>query len=75
MDYTRYERMQITGWPVTVLCRGARVVYGGRLVGHPGHGRFVPRAPVYLTGYPGHRAAELDPARNFGAWIALGAGG
>lgn len=70
MDYNPYEGREVRGWPVTVLSRGRRVVDGGELLGQPGDGRFVARKPVDLTGHAGHRAAELDPARNFGARIA-----
>ncbi|GIX14542.1 MAG: dihydropyrimidinase [Paracoccaceae bacterium] len=69
MDYTPYEGMTLTGWPVTVLSRGEVVVDAGRLVARPGRGRFVARARPDFTGYPGGRAPELDPARNFGAEI------
>jgi dihydropyrimidinase len=64
------EGREIRGWPVTVLCRGRRVVDRGELLAAPGDGRFVARKPVDLTGFAGHRAAELDPERNFGARIA-----
>ncbi len=70
MDYTPFDEMEITGRPETVLSRGVPVIRDGVLVGAPGHGRFVARRPVDLLGIPGHRAAELDPARNFGAEIA-----
>jgi dihydropyrimidinase len=70
MDYTPYEGMRLTGWPVTVLTRGRRVISDRRLVAEPGQGRFVKRDRIDLTGHPGHRALELDPARNFGARIA-----
>jgi len=70
MDYNPYEGREVRGWPVAVLCRGRRVVDGGELLARPGDGRFVARKPIDLTGYPGHRAAELDPATNFGARIA-----
>ena len=70
MDYTPFEGRTLTGWPVTVLSRGERVVEGGRLVAEPGRGRFVRRAPPDLTGHPGGAAPELDPERNFGARIA-----
>lgn len=70
MDYTPFEGRTLTGWPVTVLSRGERVIDAGALQAAPGRGRFVKRAPVDLTGVPGHRAAELDPASNFGALIA-----
>lgn len=72
MNYSPYEGVEVTGWPVTVLTRGARVADGGKLVAAPGHGQFIKRDPVDLTGYKGHSALELDPARNFGARIAPG---
>jgi dihydropyrimidinase len=72
MDYTPYEGMRLTGWPVTVLSRGERVVDAGRLVAKPGRGAFVKRGKIDLTGIPGHRSIELDPAQNFGAEIAPG---
>ena len=68
--YNPYEGREVRGWPVTVLTRGRRVVDRGELVAGPGDGRFVARKPVDLTGFAGHRAAELDPERNFGARIA-----
>jgi dihydropyrimidinase len=70
MDYTPFDGLKLTGWPVTVLSRGKRVVDGGKLVAAPGHGKFVARAPSDLGNQPGHKAIELDPALNFGAKIA-----
>jgi dihydropyrimidinase len=70
MDYSPFEGRQVTGWPVTVLSRGQRVIDGGALVAAPGRGRFVKRAPPDFTGHPGAVPLELDPARNFGAKIA-----
>jgi dihydropyrimidinase len=72
MDYTPYEGMRLTGWPVTVLSRGERVVDVGKLVAKPGRGAFVKRGKIDLTGIPGYRSIELDPAQNFGAEIAPG---
>ena len=69
-DYTPFEGLEITGWPETVLSHGRPVIRGGTLVGTPGHGRFVARRPVDLSGIPGYSAPELDPAQNFGAEIA-----
>ena len=69
MDYTPFEGMELTGWPVTVLSRGETVVDGGRLIAEPGRGRFVARKPIDLTGYSGYRAPEMDPEQNFGAQI------
>ena len=71
MDYTPYEGRELTGWPVTVLSRGERVVEGGRLVAEPGRGRFVARRPPDFTGIPGTPPPpELDPTLNFGAGVA-----
>jgi dihydropyrimidinase len=70
MDYTPFEGMRLTGWPVTVLSRGRRVVDGGRLVAERGAGKFVAREKADMTGHAGHRAPELEPATNFGARIA-----
>ena len=69
-DYNPYDGRKVKGWPVTVLTRGRRVVDRGELLAEPGDGRFVARKPIDLTGYAGHRAAELDPETNFDARIA-----
>lgn len=70
MDYTPFEGREVTGWPTTVLSRGTRVIDAGTLVARPGHGRYVARERIDLTGYPGTLVPELDPATNFGARIA-----
>jgi dihydropyrimidinase len=70
MDYNPFEGFEITGWPITVLNRGNRIVDGGALVASPGDGKFVARKPIDLTGMTGHQADELNPAKNFGARIA-----
>jgi dihydropyrimidinase len=43
MDYTPYEGLKITGWPVKTLSRGECVWDDGRVLGRPGRGRFLPR--------------------------------
>ena len=42
-DYMPYEGMEVTGWPVKTLLRGALVADDGRIVGAPGMGQFQPR--------------------------------
>lgn len=42
-DYTPYEGMQVTGWPVTTLLRGMPVVMDGKFVGAKNAGRFLCR--------------------------------
>ena len=69
MDYTPFEGRAVTGWPVTVLTRGERVIEDGRLVARAGQGRFVPRGRTDLTGHPGILAPEVDPATNWGTEI------
>jgi dihydropyrimidinase len=45
MDYTPYEGMQVTGWPVATLRRGEVVMRDGRVQAAPGSGRYLPRGP------------------------------
>jgi dihydropyrimidinase len=42
-DYTPYEGMEVTGWPVKTLLRGELIADEGRIVGAPGFGQFLPR--------------------------------
>ncbi len=42
-DYTPYDGLKVTGWPVTTIVRGKPVVRDGVLVGKVGHGMHLPR--------------------------------
>jgi dihydropyrimidinase len=42
-DYTPYEGMAVTGWPVMTLLRGEVVAEDGRIVGAKGGGQFLKR--------------------------------
>jgi dihydropyrimidinase len=42
-DYTPYEGIEITGWPVATMLRGKFVVRDGKLTGEKGHGNYVTR--------------------------------
>jgi dihydropyrimidinase len=42
-DYTPYEGMKVTGWPVATMVRGKFVVRDGKLVGTKGSGRYISR--------------------------------
>jgi dihydropyrimidinase len=42
-DYTPYEGIEVTGWPVTTIVRGRIVVRDGELVGIRGFGRHIDR--------------------------------
>jgi dihydropyrimidinase len=42
-DYTPYEGLEVTGWPVLTMVRGRTVVRDGALVGEKGYGTYLPR--------------------------------
>ena len=44
-DYTPYEGIEVTGWPVTTMVRGRTIFDDGRPVAPTGHGVFLPRGP------------------------------
>jgi dihydropyrimidinase len=49
-DYTPYEGIEVTGWPVTTIVRGKTIVRDGALVGSRGAGQHVARdRPPYAT--------------------------
>ncbi|MDG1020698.1 MAG: dihydropyrimidinase [Emcibacteraceae bacterium] len=51
-DYTPYEGLEVTGWPVTVLSRGKVIMENGEVTGKSGHGRYLKRkkSPHAATG-------------------------
>jgi len=79
VDYTPYEGMTVTGWPVTSLVRGEVVWQGGEVTGQVGRGQFLPcgkpemarpkAAPdadngPYVGNYPDALARLARPVRN-----------
>jgi dihydropyrimidinase len=48
-DYTPYEGIKVTGWPVRTIVRGRTVAKDGVVVDKPGHGRYLPRARSLLA--------------------------
>ncbi len=54
-DYSPFEGMRVTGWPVTTLVRGQVVVRERKFVGTPGWGKFLRREP------PGLVAGDAQP--------------
>ena len=48
-DYTPYEGIAVTGWPVSTMVRGKFVVRDGKLVGKLGGGDYVPREKSKLA--------------------------
>ena len=45
IDYTPYEGLEVTGWPVMTLRRGEVVMQEGRIQAEPGSGQFLARGP------------------------------
>ena len=42
-DYTPYEGIAVTGWPVSTILRGKVVAEEGKILGEPGDGAFLKR--------------------------------
>jgi dihydropyrimidinase len=48
IDYTPYEGMAVTGWPVATLLRGQVAMRDGKVLAEPGSGQFLARGPYDL---------------------------
>lgn len=48
IDYTPYEGLEVTGWPVATVLRGAIAMQDGRVQAEPGLGKYLPVAPYDL---------------------------
>ncbi|WP_431280561.1 dihydropyrimidinase [Humitalea sp. 24SJ18S-53] len=62
IDYTPYEGLDVTGWPVATLRRGEVVMQDGKVQAEPGSGRFLPRAPYDYIRPTGRLANGFDAA-------------
>ncbi|MCU0983745.1 MAG: dihydropyrimidinase [Acetobacteraceae bacterium] len=62
IDYTPYEGIAVTGWPVTTIRRGEVVMQDGKVQAEKGSGRFLARGPYALTAPRGIVANGFDPA-------------
>ena len=60
IDYTPYEGMTVTGWPVATLRRGEVVMRDGRVQAEPGSGRYLPRGPYDLINPTGRLPDGFD---------------
>jgi dihydropyrimidinase len=49
IDYTPYEGLEVTGWPVSTIRRGEVVMRDGKVQAEPGTGRFLPRGPYDMV--------------------------
>jgi dihydropyrimidinase len=56
-DYTPYEGIAVTGWPVSTMLRGKFVVRDGKLTGKAGDGNYVARDKSLLAVPAGKSAA------------------
>ena len=62
IDYTPYERMQVTGWPVATVKGGRVAMRDGKVQAEPGTGAFLVRAPYDLIKPRGVLADGFDAA-------------
>jgi dihydropyrimidinase len=63
--YTPYKGRSLTGWPVTVLSRGAVIVDDGKLSAERGRGRFLAREPSEALKPIGRDVLEISQLK---AW-------
>jgi dihydropyrimidinase len=61
IDYTPYEGLEVTGWPVMTIRRGEVVMQDGRVQAEERSGRFLARGPYALTRGRGVFANGFDP--------------
>jgi dihydroorotase-like cyclic amidohydrolase len=40
--FYNYEGWELRGWPTLTILRGAVIMEGGKILGKPGYGRFIP---------------------------------
>src|SRR5271166_5210312 len=60
IDYTPYEGLEVTGWPVSTIRRGDVVMKDGLVQAEPGTGRFLARAPYDLIKPAGNLPFGFD---------------
>jgi dihydropyrimidinase len=65
--FSPFSGRTVTGWPEKVLLRGRVLVDGDRFNSKPGEGRLMLREGGKAATPSGKLAAEMDPAKNFGA--------
>lgn len=62
IDYTPYEGMEVTGWPVSTIRRGQVVMRDGIVQAEPGSGRYLPVPPYDLIRPRGVLSDGFDAA-------------
>ena len=63
IDYTPYEGLEVTGWPVATVARGRVVMRDGVVQAEPGTGRFLARGPYDLIRPRGVLPDGFDASR------------
>lgn len=63
IDYSPYEGISVTGWPVATIRRGQVVMQDGTVQAEPGSGRFLRRETTQFTAPRGIFANGFDPTR------------
>jgi dihydropyrimidinase len=63
IDYTPYEGMAVTGWPVATLLRGQVAMRDGKVQAEPGSGKFLARAPYDLIKPRGVLPNDFDTSQ------------
>lgn len=60
IDYTPYEGLEVTGWPVATIRRGEVVMQNGLVQAEPGSGQFLARAPYDMIKPTGNLPFGFD---------------
>jgi dihydropyrimidinase len=66
IDYTPYEGMEVTGWPVMTIRRGEVVMRDGVVQAEPGTAQYLPRGPYDMVKPRGVLANGFDAAPPLG---------
>jgi dihydropyrimidinase len=60
IDYTPYEGLEVTGWPLATIRRGEIVMRDGKVQAEPGSGQFLARSPYEMIKPTGRLPNDFD---------------
>ena len=60
IDYTPYEGLEVTGWPVATVLRGQVAMRDGKVQAQPGSGQYLARGPYDMIRPRGVLANDFD---------------
>lgn len=63
VDYTPYEGLKVTGWPVSTILRGKVAMRDGEILARPGDGKFLARGPYDYIRPRGVTPNDFDGAK------------